>query len=68
MREKTLLGAACFVVLVLLSAPATGLECLKLPEDTDRDLEVEVKGAVGRIGPVKGADSRRELRRLRVKF
>lgn len=36
--------------------PGHALECPKMPEQARKDWEVEVKAAVGKIGPARGAD------------
>jgi len=50
---------AMILVLVLVSlmpVAAYGLECPRMPEQTQKDWEVEVKTAVGKIGPARGAE------------
>jgi hypothetical protein len=43
-------------VVVLLPCIAIALDCPKQPEQTNKEWDVQVKTAVGKIGPVKGAE------------
>lgn len=52
-RLATVLG---LVVAFALPPPADALECPKPPEQTRSDWDVEVKAAVGRIGPARGPE------------
>ncbi len=47
-----------YAVLVVLSLPfqSIAIECPKMPEQTNKEWDVQVQAAVGRIGPVKGAE------------
>jgi len=36
--------------------PIYALDCPRMPEQARKDLQVEVKAAVGKIGPLKGAE------------
>ena len=48
---------ACAVLLVCaLALPAQALECPRVPEQSNKDWDVEVKAAVGKLGPVAGAE------------
>ena len=40
----------------LFVAPVHALDCPKMPEQARKDWQVEVKSAVGKIGPVIGAE------------
>jgi hypothetical protein len=44
------------VVLIAMAVAAHALECPSMPEQTRKDWEVEVKTAIGKIGPARGAD------------
>lgn len=44
------------LLLLLMSFQSYALDCPKIPEQTNKELDVEVKAAVGKIGPVKGAE------------
>lgn len=43
-------------MLLLLSTQASALDCPKMPEQSNKDWDVEVKAVVGKIGPVQGAE------------
>lgn len=47
-----------FAVIIFLFIPfqSHALDCPKIPEQTNKEWDVEVKAAVGKIGPVKGAE------------
>ena len=45
-----------FCALLLLHSSARALDCPHIPEQARKDWEVEVRAAVGSIGPVKGAE------------
>jgi hypothetical protein len=44
------------LIAILMPAVASGLECPSMPQQTQKDLEVEVRAAVGKIGPARGAE------------
>ncbi|MEK6743316.1 MAG: hypothetical protein AABZ15_06895 [Nitrospirota bacterium] len=43
-------------VVVLMPFAAAALDCPKQPEQSNKEWDVQVKTAVGKIGPVKGAE------------
>jgi IS1 family transposase len=47
-----------YALLIILSLPfhSIAIECPKMPEQTNKEWDVQVQAAVGRIGPVKGAE------------
>ena len=48
---------ACALLLVwALAVPAQALECPRVPEQSNKDWDVEVKAAVGKLGRVTGAE------------
>lgn len=51
---KTLTTA--LLLAFLLPLPANALDCPTIPAQARRDWEVEVKAAIGKIGPAKGAE------------
>lgn len=48
--------AHALLFILLLPFPSSAIECPKIPEQTNKEWDVQVKAAVGRIGPVKGAE------------
>lgn len=54
---------ACALLLVCaLALPALALDCPRVPEQSNKDWDVEVKAAVGKLGPVAGTDLATRLR------
>ncbi len=50
------LHVACMVVLIALTSNSSAIDCPNNPEQARKDWEVEVRAAVGKIGPAKGAE------------
>ena len=56
-REGTMkLHAYVLLIVLSLSFHSLAIECPKMPEQTNKEWDVQVQAAVGRIGPVKGAE------------
>lgn len=53
--NKTLFASSLLIVLSL-PCESLAIECPKIPEQANKEWDVEVKAAVGKIGPVKGAE------------
>jgi len=51
-----MLSAACMALALLLSSNAPAIDCPKNPEQSRKDWEIEVRAAVGKIGPAKGTE------------
>lgn len=56
MSRHAVLRAACEVLALMLALDVSALECPKIPDQARKDWEVEVRTAVGKIGPAKGAE------------
>ena len=50
------IAISAVTVLIVMVVAAHALECPSMPEQTRKDWEVEVKTAIGKIGPARGAD------------
>ena len=48
--------AGLFLAVALAPLPVYALDCPRMPEQVRKDLQVEVKAAVAKIGPVSGAE------------
>jgi uncharacterized protein len=44
------------LIVLIMPLQSYALDCPKIPEQTNKEWDVEVKAAVGKIGPVKGAE------------
>ena len=56
MKHRVALRSAYAALALIVSANVAALECPKLPEQAGKDWEVEVRAAVGKIGPAQGAE------------
>ncbi len=56
MERCVALRSAYAAFALIVSANVAALECPKLPEQAGKDWEVEVRAAVGKIGPAKGTE------------
>lgn len=45
-----------FLVVTFMPLQSSAIDCPKMPEQTNKEWDVEVKAAVAKIGPVKGAE------------
>ncbi len=45
-----------FLIAALAPIPIYALDCPRMPEQARKDVQVEVKAAVGKIGPLRGAE------------
>ena len=48
--------AYVFLIILFMPFQSSAIDCPKIPEQTNKEWDVEVKAAVGKIGPVKGAE------------
>ncbi len=48
--------ACAFLIVLFMPFQSIAIDCPQIPEQTNKEWDVEVKAAVGKIGPVKGAE------------